>query len=109
MPMSLLEAMAAGCAPIATAVGGIPDVVRDGENGLLVPPRSPQRLAEALASLLADPARAERLGRAARATIAERYTLERAMERLEQVYRALGVPRGPARVPVAARRLQEIS
>jgi glycosyltransferase involved in cell wall biosynthesis len=109
MPMSLLEAMAAGCAPIATAVGGIPDVICDGANGLLVPRASPQRLAEALAALLADPARAERLGRAARATIAERYTLDRAMERLEQVYRALGVPRGPARVPVAARRLQEIS
>jgi glycosyltransferase involved in cell wall biosynthesis len=59
--------------------------------------------------LLDDAELAMGLGREARATVAERYTLERALERLEQVYGALGVPRGPARVPVAARRLQEIS
>ncbi len=109
LPMGLLEAMAAGCAVVASAVGGIPDVVRHGVNGLLVPPAEPRPLAEALASLLADPGRAARLGRAARATIAERCTIERALERLEQVYGALGVRRGGARAPVAAPRLQEIS
>lgn len=109
LPMSLLEAMAAGCPVIASGVGGIPDLIRDGVNGLLVPPAAPRELAGALAALLADPELAARLGRAARATVAERYTLERAMERLEQVYSALGVPRGKQRVPLAARRLQEIS
>ncbi|HUI98776.1 MAG TPA: glycosyltransferase family 4 protein [Usitatibacter sp.] len=109
LPMSVLEAMAAACAVVATAVGGIPDVVRHGVNGLLVPPAEPGALAEALAALLSDPGRAARLGRAARATIAERYTVDRAVERLEQVYGALGIPRGRARAPVAARRLQEIS
>jgi len=109
LPMSVLEAMAAGCPVVATSVGGIPDVLRHGQNGLLVRPKAPGALTEALAAILTDPALAERLGREARATIAERYTIDRAVERLEQVYAALGVPRGPARAPVAARRLQEIS
>jgi glycosyltransferase involved in cell wall biosynthesis len=109
MPMSLLEAMAAGCPVIASAVGGIPDVVQDGVNGLLVPPNSPRVLAQALRTLLSDPALAARLGREARSTIARRYTTERALERLEQVYRALGVPRGAAHAAVPARRLQEMS
>jgi glycosyltransferase involved in cell wall biosynthesis len=109
MPMSLLEAMAAGCPVIASAVGGIPDVVEDGVNGILVPPGEPRALAQALAALLADPALAARLGREARATIARRYTTERALERIEQVYRALGVPRGAAHAAVPAHRLQEMS
>ena len=109
LPMSVLEAMAAGCPVVATSVGGIPDVVCHGANGMLVPPRKPHALAEALAGLLTDPALGARLAREARATVAQRYTVERSLERLEQVYRALGVPRGPARAAVAARRLQEIS
>ena len=109
LPVSLLEAMAAGCAVVASRVGGIPDLVEDGVNGLLVPARDPSALAAALRRLLDDPDLAARLGRAARATVAERYTLELALERLEQVYGALGVPRGPARAPVAARTLQEMS
>ena len=109
LPMGLLEAMAAGCAVVATSVGGIPDLVRHGVNGLLVPPREPAELAKALRTLLDDPQLAERLGREARATVVARYTPERAVERLEQVYAALGVRRGRARAPVAARTLQETS
>jgi len=109
LPVSLLEAMAAGCPVVASRVGGIPDLVQDGVNGLLVPPRDPEALAHALRTVLDDADLAARLGREARATVAERYTLERALERLEQVYGALGVPRGPARAAVTARTLQEMS
>jgi glycosyltransferase involved in cell wall biosynthesis len=109
MPMSLLEAMAAGCPVIATRVGGIPDLVRDGDNGLLVPPGKPGALAAALQRLLGDRALAERLGRRARATIAARYTVERSLERLEQIYAGLGVRRDAPRRVAFARKLQETS
>jgi starch synthase len=61
-----LEAMACGAAVVASRVGGIPEVVADGETGLLVPPGDPAALAAALNELVADPARAEAMGQAGR-------------------------------------------
>ena len=61
-----LEAMACGTAVVASAVGGIPEVVSDGETGLLVPPDDPGALAGALNALIGDPVRADALGRAGR-------------------------------------------
>src|SRR5260221_3880926 len=109
LPVSLLEAMAAGCPVIATDVGGIPDVVADGVNGLIVPLRDRDALALALHRLLVDRRLAARLGREARNTIARRYTVEQALERLEQIYSAFGVRRVPSRRFSARRNLQEIS
>src|SRR5882757_4360092 len=68
LPMALLEAMAWGLAPITTAVGGIPDVVLDDHNGLLVPVADPAALATALGSLGTDADRRSRLGAEARRT-----------------------------------------
>lgn len=66
MPLALGEAMAAGLPVVATAVSGTPEMVKDGENGLLVPPRDPVALAEALRRLVTDEELARRLGAEAR-------------------------------------------
>jgi glycosyltransferase involved in cell wall biosynthesis len=85
----LLESMAAGAPVVATRVGGTPEAVQDGVNGLLVPPGDPVPLANAICELLADPARAARLGQAARQSINERFSTERMVSATEQLYRSL--------------------
>jgi glycosyltransferase involved in cell wall biosynthesis len=86
MPITVLEAMAHRKPVVATPVGGTPELVVDGETGLLVPPRDPEALAEALRSLVADPERARRLGEAGYARVAERFTVERMTTRVLEVY-----------------------
>jgi len=86
MPITVLEAMAHRKPVVATPVGGTPELVVDGETGLLVPPRDPEALAEALRSLVADPKRARRLGEAGYARVAERFTVERMTTRVLEVY-----------------------
>lgn len=86
LPIALLEAMAAGKAVVATAVGGIPAALEDRNEGLLLPPRDPRRLAEELGRLLADPDLRERLGAAARRRFEKEFHAS-AMARLyRQVY-----------------------
>lgn len=89
LPMAMLEAMAAARAVVVTGVGGIPDAVRDGDNGLLVPPGDAGRLAQALGALLGDDALRQRLGQRARATIAERFDAAVVVRQLSEVYRDL--------------------
>jgi glycosyltransferase involved in cell wall biosynthesis len=86
-PTTLLEAMAASVPVLATAVGGIPEIVEDGRTGVLIaaPPTSPA-LADALAGLLADPARRARLGTAARASYLERFTAAPWLRALRTLY-----------------------
>ena len=72
-PMVLLEAMGAGVPVVATRVGGVPDVLRAGVDGWLVPPEDPRRLAEVLEGALLDPSELEARGDAARARVMERY------------------------------------
>jgi glycosyltransferase involved in cell wall biosynthesis len=89
LPMSMLEAMAARKAVVATHVGGIPETLRDGDNGLLVPPRDEQALARALARLLGDDALRDRLAGRARATIEQHYSTEVVCGQLSAIYREL--------------------
>lgn len=88
MPLTAIEAAAMARPVVATAVDGTPEVVRDGETGLLVPPADAPALARALAALLRDPDGARRLGAAARARALARFDLARQVERTAAVYRA---------------------
>jgi glycosyltransferase involved in cell wall biosynthesis len=88
LPMALLEAMAWGRAIVATAVGGVPDTIADGEEGLLVPPSDPAALAAALARLAGDAGLRARLGAAARER-ARRLNAEEVTDRLDAIYREL--------------------
>ncbi len=87
LPNALLEAMAAGRAVVASRVAGIPDVVADGENGLLVPTRDVPALAAALVRLRDDAALRERLGRSARSTVTEALSWDAAARAFEDCYR----------------------
>jgi glycosyltransferase involved in cell wall biosynthesis len=87
--MSMLEAMAAGCAVVASSVGGIPETIVDGDNGLLAPPRDEAALAAALARAMGDGALRARLAQRARATIAQHYSTEVVCGQLSALYREL--------------------
>jgi D-inositol-3-phosphate glycosyltransferase len=84
-----LEAMACGVPVVATSVGGMIDTVVDGGTGVHVPPRRPDLLAEALAALLADPARRAALGAAGVRRARERYTWDRVAASTMAVYRGV--------------------
>jgi starch synthase len=84
-----LEAMACGTAVVGSAVGGIPEVVSDGETGLLVPPDDPGALALALNSLLADPGRAEAMGRRGRERAIKEFSWPAIAEQTAALYAEL--------------------
>jgi glycosyltransferase involved in cell wall biosynthesis len=86
VPLSLLEYMALGRAIVATAVGGIPTVARDGEHAVLVPPGDAEALAGAVARLIGDPAARVRLGAAAKARQEADYSFSATMRRIEALY-----------------------
>ena len=89
LPLSILEAMAAGLPVVASAVGGVHEVVTDNVTGFLVPPREPEALAAPLAGLLRDPDLRERLGAAARADVKARFSVSRVQEEHLALYRRL--------------------
>jgi len=92
MPLALVEAMAAGCACVATDVVGVREVIDQGRTGLLVPPGDATALADALQQVLLDPAMAARLGAAARAQALKAHGHELMWQR----YRALLMNGGSA-------------
>ncbi len=87
--LTILEAMAATCPVVATAVGGTPEVVIDFTTGRLVPARSPAPLAEALVALLHDQDGARRLGIAGRRRVVDHFTIDRMVDRYAAVYRSV--------------------
>ncbi|RYD32710.1 MAG: glycosyltransferase, partial [Verrucomicrobiaceae bacterium] len=86
IPNAMLEAMATGLPVVATRHGGIPEAVTDGTDGLLVPERSPQELADALLTLLRNPPLLTRFSEAAAATVRARFGLPAAVAKLEDCY-----------------------
>jgi len=98
LPYSLLEAMAAGVVPIVTPVGAIPDVVTDGEHGLVVAPRDAETIAQAIAALAADRVRLTRMSAACRKHIATAYSIERVARDFSQLYWGVCATRAPKAV-----------
>ncbi|HEY0590232.1 MAG TPA: glycosyltransferase family 4 protein [Thermoanaerobaculia bacterium] len=87
LPTAVLEAMAAGVPVVASATGGIPEIITDGENGLLVPPGDEEALAGAIHRLLRHRTMLRELGAAGRARVEAEFSAERWVERLEAIYR----------------------
>jgi glycosyltransferase involved in cell wall biosynthesis len=87
-PIALMEAMASGCAVVATAVGGVRDAIRPGVDGLLVESGHPRALADAIAALITDPERRSMLSRAAKER-AVMFDITHAVKRVQEVYAAL--------------------
>lgn len=95
LPVVALEAMAQRRAVVATPVGGTPEVVADGETGLLVPPRDPSALAGAIRKLLADPDRRSRMGEAGYRRAKELFSADAMTRRVLAVYDRVSSPRAP--------------
>lgn len=97
IPVALMEAMASGLAVVATRLSGIPELVIDGETGLLVTPESPNELAAAISRLVHDPELASRLARAGRERVRDQFDLRTEGNRLAVLFDAT----------IAARRSRE--
>ena len=89
MPNAVLEAMAAGLPVVATAVGGTTEVVVPGATGLLVPPAEPTALAQALTTLLQDPALCQRFGVAGRQRVEQHFAIEKMVAQTVALYEML--------------------
>jgi len=89
LPNALLEAMAVGCAIVATRVGGVPEILEHGRNALLVPAGDPEALAHSLLILARNADLRNRLGRSAKHVAQERLALDKAAKGYEQLYRRL--------------------
>jgi glycosyltransferase involved in cell wall biosynthesis len=84
--MALLEAMAAGCPIVATAVGGVPTAVVNGLNGITIPPRLPRRLAEAISQILTDPIRRRAYVWRGQQLFEQRFSASQMARAYEQLY-----------------------
>ena len=89
LPLVLLEAMSTGLPVIATAVGGTPEIVTQNKNGVLIPPKNPTAMADAILTLLENKNLALSIGEAARKTIEQKFSWEENVRQLEKIYKEL--------------------
>jgi colanic acid/amylovoran biosynthesis glycosyltransferase len=111
LPTVLLEAMALGTPCVSTDVTGIPEVVRDGETGLIVPQHDPESLATALERLLDSPELRTKLAHEARALIEREFDIHRNTARMRKIFAAAPAarPAAPAVSPAPAPSMQEVA
>jgi glycosyltransferase involved in cell wall biosynthesis len=93
----VLEAMASGTPVVASHIGGLPEIVRDGETGFLTPPGDVKALHERLAQLLTDAPLARRMGERARAHVLDQFTWQKVAERCLTAYAELTAAGRPGR------------
>ena len=86
LPIALLEAMSMGCTPACTAAGGIPELVKDNQNGILVPVETPMLLVERLSEYLEHPERLKALAESARETVIASFSMQKMVSELETIY-----------------------
>lgn len=98
VPQALIQAMMSGCAAVATEVGSMSEIIADGETGLVIPPRDPRLLADALGRLMESAELRMTLSSKARAHVLERCTIEQMADRMERVFMSVvhGCTNGPA-------------
>ncbi|OQP47358.1 glycosyl transferase family 1 [Niastella yeongjuensis] len=89
LPIALLEAMSMNCVPACTAAGGIPEVIKDSENGVLVPVQEPMQLVERLLALIQQPAEVTSMKQAARETVINAFSMKKMVGELETIYNDL--------------------
>jgi len=85
-PYAILEAMAAGKPIVATNVGGVPEVIKDGETGLLIQPRNPKSIADGIRTLITNPMKAEQMGKKCRKLIEKKFALRKIAHDLTRCY-----------------------
>jgi glycosyltransferase involved in cell wall biosynthesis len=95
-PVSVIEAMASGVPVVGTKVGGVPDLITDGETGYLVPPRDPDVLASAILRLIRGSETTSFMSQAARSMVIQRYTVRRLISDMEGLYQNLLLKKGIA-------------
>lgn len=86
LPIALLEAMSMGCMPACTAAGGIPELVKDNHNGILVPVNEPMLLVDRLSEYLKQPERLQTMANASRETVINSFSMQKMVTELETIY-----------------------
>jgi len=112
MGRTVLEALVMGKPVVASRVGGLPDLITHGGNGLLVPPAAPSALAHAVCSLLWDPSRLRRMSESAHRSVGSRFSAQAMVDAIDRLYRGLldadevarGIDLDPARASRSAGR-----